>query len=80
MICASKVTSKGQITLPCGIRNRMRIDAGDTLLFEIVDDAVVMRKPKDLMDYVGFLGAVDFPDDEEALLTPERGRAILERD
>ena len=38
-----------------------------------------MRKPKDLLDYEGFLGKANLPDDEEELLTPEVAKYILER-
>lgn len=79
MIASSKVTSKGQITFPYNIRREMQINTGDTLLFEVVEGGVMVRKPKDLMDYLGFLGKAGLPDNEEELLTPEVGRAIRER-
>jgi AbrB family looped-hinge helix DNA binding protein len=30
----AKVTSKGQITIPSALRHRLRVKAGDTLVFE----------------------------------------------
>jgi hypothetical protein len=44
------------------------------------DDTIIIRKPKNLMDYIGFLGEANLPDDTEDLLTPEIGKAILERE
>ena len=39
-----KVTSKGQITLPVGIRNALGIDEDSYLLFERVGEYVLMKK------------------------------------
>ena len=76
----AKITSKGQVTIPCVVRDALGLEKGDSLLFEIRHDDVVIRKPRDLMDFVGFLGDVVLPDDEEALLSPEVCRKMLERE
>lgn len=52
---AVKVLPKGQITLPKGIRKRLRIREGDTLLVESTGKGVVLKKGKTLFDYVGTL-------------------------
>ena len=44
---AGRVTSKGQITLPLEIRERLGIHPGSVVEFELRDDAVVVRKTKD---------------------------------
>jgi AbrB family looped-hinge helix DNA binding protein len=80
MNMASKITSKGQITLPRFIRSKCGFSVGDVVNFELKDDAIIIRKPKNLMDYVGFLGKANLPNDIEELLTPEIGRDILERE
>jgi AbrB family looped-hinge helix DNA binding protein len=80
MNTASKITSKGQITVPCHIRSKTGFNVGDTVYFEVGEDFVIIRKPKNLMDYVGFLGTANIPDDVEELLTPEVGKNILERE
>ena len=72
----TKITSKGQATVPLFIRNRMGFETGDYLLWELHGDVAIVRKPKDLMDYVGFLGNAGLPDDEEELLNPEFGRKM----
>jgi AbrB family looped-hinge helix DNA binding protein len=38
----AKLTSKGQITLPVALRKRLRIVAGDSVLFKAKGDEVVM--------------------------------------
>ena len=38
----AKLTSKGQITLPVALRKRLRIVAGDSVLFKVKGDEVVM--------------------------------------
>jgi antitoxin PrlF len=40
----SKVTTKGQVTLPKKIRERLHIQAGDTLAYEFQHGAVLVRK------------------------------------
>ena len=80
MIASSKITSKGQVTLPSRIRGKAKLAIGDVINFEIKEDCVIIRKPKNLMDYVGFLGDVGIPDDIEEALTPEVVKSMLERE
>ena len=80
MNTASKITSKGQLTVPCYIRNKFNFNTGDTVEFEEKEDYVIIRKPKDLMSYIGCLDGSDLPNDLEELLTPEVGKRILERE
>ena len=80
MNTTSKITSKGQLTIPCYIRNRFGFNTGDTVEFEERDDHVIIRKPKNLMDYIGFLDGANLPNNLEELLTPEVGKSILERE
>jgi AbrB family looped-hinge helix DNA binding protein len=76
MTAAVNITSKGQVAVPLPIRNEMNFNIGDTVFFEIKNDEVVMRKPKSLLDYEGFLGKANLPDNEEELLTPDIARQI----
>ena len=80
MNTSSKMTSKGQLTIPYYIRNKFGFSAGDTIEFEEKDDHVIIRKTKSLMDYIGCLDGADLPNDLEELLTPEAGKSILERE
>ena len=80
MIASSKITSKGQVTLPLRIRDKAKLAVGDVVNFEIKEDCVIIRKPKNLMDYVGFLGDAGIPDDVEEAFTPEVVKSMLERE
>lgn len=39
-----KITSKYQTTIPKEIRNHLKLKIGDTVFFEIIDGAVVLKK------------------------------------
>ena len=41
-----KVTDKGQISLPIGMRQALNINQGDDLLVTKTDDAVIIKKVK----------------------------------
>ena len=41
---ASKLTTKARTTIPQSVRTARRLDAGDELLCEIVDDHVILTK------------------------------------
>ena len=53
----SKMTSKGQVTVPQEIRRRLGIQPGDRLLFTVRDDGVLEVQPEtgDLMALAGSL-------------------------
>ena len=40
----SRVTSKGQVTVPKQVRKSLQIAAGDSLVYELRGDHVVLRK------------------------------------
>ena len=40
----SKITSKGQVTLPKTIRETLLVGEGDYISYEVKDDAVAIRK------------------------------------
>lgn len=44
----SRLTSKGQATIPAEVRARLDLRAGDSVLFEIKKDAVRLRKARPL--------------------------------
>lgn len=39
----SKVTKKGQTTIPRKIRNALRVEAGQSLVYEVTKDGVILR-------------------------------------
>jgi len=42
----SKVTSKGQVTIPVEVRRAPDLKAGDTILFEKIDGNIVIKRNK----------------------------------
>lgn len=40
----SKLTSKAQTTIPQAIRNALHLQEGDELVYEIIDDRVMLSK------------------------------------
>jgi AbrB family looped-hinge helix DNA binding protein len=70
------LTSKGQLTLPAGIRAKYGLKAGDKLFGEEIADGYIIRKPKKgLLDYKGFIKSAYLPEaDREAVM-----EAVLDR-
>lgn len=67
----SRITAKGQTTIPVSIRKAAHLKAGDTLAFEIKGDHVIVRKinsPDDayLKGVEEMLNEWSSPEDEEA--------------
>jgi AbrB family looped-hinge helix DNA binding protein len=51
----STLTSKGQTTIPAGIREALHLKAGDRILYEIKGDSVVIRSHPGAMAVFGSL-------------------------
>ena len=71
MTALSKLTAKGQTTIPREVREKLALKPGDLIAFEIQGDAVQLRKVEPLD--VGYLQAVqstlsewESPEDAEA--------------
>lgn len=61
------MSAKGQITIPKEMRELLKLNPGDQIVYSVVDgDIVITPKNIDLKDLAGFLG------------TPPNGRATLE--
>jgi AbrB family looped-hinge helix DNA binding protein len=87
------VSTKGQITLPSKVRTKFKIKAGDRIIGEYTEHGFEIKKPRDFFSLKGTIqgGRIPEPstelrrsegsplDNEEALLTPDLGRHILER-
>jgi len=77
----SRVTSKGQVTIPAEVRKALNIEQGDDLLFEVASDkAARLRvvKRQRLSDFQGALRATrPFPGKEA--VREEVGRALGKR-
>ena len=52
----SKLTERGQTTIPREVRRALRLDPGSQLIYEVRDDSVVIRKPRSFLDAYGALG------------------------
>ncbi|MBO5623797.1 MAG: AbrB/MazE/SpoVT family DNA-binding domain-containing protein [Butyrivibrio sp.] len=44
----AKITSKGQVTIPVGIRNKLGVDTGDQLIFLEKNGVVIIVKADNL--------------------------------
>jgi len=49
----SKVTSKGQVTIPADIRADLGLETGTEIIFIESDDAIVIRKAEDVLAMFG---------------------------
>jgi len=55
MILTSKITSKGQITLPKEVRKLLNVQEGNVIVFEKENDKIVIKPAKTLRDFKGLL-------------------------
>jgi antitoxin PrlF len=66
---SSPISSKGQVTIPQEIRNRLGVGAGDRIEFVVEDDRTVIRPSRDDPDpfekQIGILGP--FPGGEAGI-------------
>ena len=74
---ASTISSKGQVTIPKEIRDALRVDSGDRVLFVIRADGVVELRPEtvDLLDLVGVLE----PSDDKRATVEQMKAAVRSR-
>ena len=52
---AVKILPKGQITIPMKIRKRLSIHEGDTLIIDMQEDGIVLKRGKTILDFAGSL-------------------------
>jgi AbrB family looped-hinge helix DNA binding protein len=71
------VTSKGQITLPIGVRRSLGVDAGDSVVFEPTGDGAFVIRPAagDIRKLKGFVSPPSAPVTVEAMEVAIRRRA-----
>jgi len=53
MDVAAKMTSKGQITVPKVVRERLELEPGDQVLFRLQDDLAVLARTPNFLDLAG---------------------------
>lgn len=53
----SKLTSKGQVTIPAEVREHLALEAGDSIEFVVLDNGTVVVRPAyiDIMDLAACL-------------------------
>lgn len=71
MLATTKITSKGQISVPKSIRERLGVKPGDTLVYEASGNAVTLKRlePFDAALHAALaetLNAWDSPEDDAA--------------
>ncbi|MGY2896163.1 AbrB/MazE/SpoVT family DNA-binding domain-containing protein [Deinococcus sp. UYEF24] len=64
---SAKITSKGQVTLPREIRERLGVRDGDRVRFEVEDGQVVLYPQRDTPSFAGMVGLSPAPDGQSAV-------------
>ncbi len=62
------VSSKGQITLPAGMRKKLGIGISEKIVLETQGNSIVIRKAKDFFEYEGFAGKALYAREERELM------------
>ena len=76
----SKVTTKGQTTIPAEVREYLKIGAGDRLGYEFVDGKVMLvPKNKSALEYAGALHVPDRKPVSVEAMNEALGEGIAER-
>jgi antitoxin PrlF len=53
MDVAAKLTSKGQITVPKAVRDRLELEPGDQVLFRLEGGRAILARTQDFLDMAG---------------------------
>lgn len=53
MDVTSKLTTKGQITIPKAVRNALNLEPGDSVLFRVERDHAILARIPDFLDLAG---------------------------
>jgi antitoxin PrlF len=67
----SRLSSKGQVTIPAAVREKLHLEPGDTVIYEVEDERAVLRRaePFDIAYHAALSDTLDewaSPEDEEA--------------
>lgn len=67
----SRLSSKGQVTIPSEVREKLHLEPGDTVIYEVEDERAVLRRAEhfDIAYHAAVSDTLDewaSPDDEEA--------------
>ncbi|MDX1615408.1 MAG: AbrB/MazE/SpoVT family DNA-binding domain-containing protein [Candidatus Promineifilaceae bacterium] len=76
----SKITSKGQTTIPKRIRERLQLEPGDRVLFVEREDEIVLQPVKHtLLDLKGSVEPRQSPEDFEKIRGEVKKRVVERR-
>ncbi len=56
MEATSRLTSKGQITIPIAVRRALMLREGDRVIFRVLGDRVVLARSAELLSLAGSVG------------------------
>jgi AbrB family looped-hinge helix DNA binding protein len=59
----SKLTSKGQLTIPAQSRRKYGLDEGTVVIIEDTDEGLLLKRAADIIDSAGKLAALADADD-----------------
>ena len=76
MDSSARLSSKGQVTLPKGVRDALGLEQGDRLHFRVVDGWAVMSRWPDLLELGG---SVPVPSNTRSASWPEIRSAAWKR-
>jgi antitoxin PrlF len=67
----SRLSSKGQVTIPVEVREKLHLESGDTVIYEVEEERAVLRRaePFDLAYHAAVSDTLEewaSPEDEEA--------------
>ncbi len=77
MILTSKITSKGQITLPKEVRKLLNVQEGNVIVFEKENDKIVIKPGRTLRDFKGLLKGVNEEENFDEIR--KKAKSMLER-
>ena len=73
MMKMATISEKGQVTIPKPLRDAFGIQPGDRLEFDVVGDAIRIRKSPDLDRLAALYGSVRLPAPVDQLIDEMRG-------
>ena len=69
----SKITSKGQVTIPKEIREKFGLEAGEEINFAIVDGQLVLKKKSMLSKLESWAGVISIESSVDSFVDDIRG-------
>jgi AbrB family looped-hinge helix DNA binding protein len=78
-MAAAKITTKGQVTIPKSVRDRLHLEAGDRLEFRFDDHGRLVVEPVVAESLGRVFGLLDHLIPDEPVTVDEMKRAVRER-